>query len=47
MLLLTARDLADDRRRGYELGASAVPLTSHRPHELSDTVEALASVAGR
>ena len=47
VLLLTARDLPDDRRRGYELGASAVLSKSHRPQELSDTVEALASIAGR
>ena len=47
VLLLTARDLPDDRRRGYELGASAVLSKSYAPQELSDTVQALGTLAGR
>ena len=41
VLLLTARDLPDDRRRGYELGASAVLSKPPGEQVLLDTVEAL------
>lgn len=42
VLLLTARDLPDDRRRGYELGASAVLSKPPAAQDLLDTVDALA-----
>ena len=41
VLLLTARDLPDDRRRGYELGASAVLSKPPAEQDLLDTVDAL------
>ena len=41
VLLLTARDLPDDRRRGYELGASAVLSKLPAEQTLLDTVDAL------
>lgn len=47
VLLLTARDVPDDRRRGYELGASAVLSKSYRPQELTDTVDAIGALAER
>ena len=41
VLLLTARDLPDDRRRGYELGASAVLSKPPGEQVLLATVDAL------
>lgn len=42
VVLLTARDRADDMRRGYEAGASSV-LSKDRTDELAQTVLALTS----
>ena len=47
VLLLTARDLPDDRRRGYELGASAVVSKSRLAQDLAPTVEALGALSQR
>jgi CheY-like chemotaxis protein len=46
VVLLTARDLPDDVRRGHELGASAVLSKPFEPQDLSDVVAALLGAAG-